>query len=194
MLRTSGASSGPSTEWMQQRDQSPMPNAHQEVPHLGEALSKHTSHLGTRTAGELQHLGHGAPQGGTSGQENLQDEGWGGQAGGSVGSEAGLGTLGMWEEDRGQGCGKAAECQRGRQAAPVVTFQLLCAESVTGRRHSPAEKCGEPGVIRACGPSSPLPSIQPGTGGTRRTFMSSPYPGQLLPPGPAPPEEGAPKR
>ena len=111
-----------------------------------------------------------------------------------MGSEAGLGTLGMWEEDRGQGCGKAAECQRGRQAAPVVTFQLLCAESVTGRRHSPAEKCGEPGVIRACGPSSPLPSIQPGTGGTRRTFMSSPYPGQLLPPGPAPPEEGAPKR
>lgn len=94
---------------------------------MGEALSKHMSHLGTRTAGELQHSGHGAPQGGTSGQENLQDEGWGGQAGGSVGSEAGLGTLRTWEENRGQGCGKASERQRGRQAAPVVTFQLLCA-------------------------------------------------------------------
>ena len=31
-------------------------------------------------------------------------------------------------------------------------------QSVTGRRHSPAEKCGEPGAIRACGPSPPLPS------------------------------------
>lgn len=67
-------------------------------------------------------------------------------------------------------------------------------QSVTGRRHSPAEKCGEPGAICACGPSPPLPSIQPGTGGTGRTSMSSPYPGQLLPPGPAPPDEGAPKR
>lgn len=113
MLKTSGASSGPSTEWMQQRDQRPVPNARQEVPPLGEALSKHTSHLGMRTAGELQHSGHGAPRGGTSGQENLQDEGWGGQAGGSVGSEAGLGTLGMQEVDREQGCRKAAELPAG---------------------------------------------------------------------------------
>lgn len=62
-----------------------------------------------RTAGELQHSRDGVPRGSTSRQENLRDEGWAGQAGGSVGSEAGLGTLGMQEEDRGQGCRKAEE-------------------------------------------------------------------------------------
>lgn len=190
MLKTSGASSGPSTEWMQQRDQRPVPNARQEVPPLGEALSKHTSHLGMRTAGELQHSGHGAPadrktfkmKGGEASLEDL----WG--------LRLGWGPWGCRRWTGNRAAERPQSCRQGRQAVAVVTCQLLCAELVTGRRHSPAEKCGEPRAIRACGPSPPLPSIQPGMGGMGRTSMSSPYPGQLLPPGPAPPEEGAPKR
>ena len=119
MLRTSGASSGPSTEWMQQRDQNPVPSADQEVSPLEEALrTSWERELQVNYSTRGTELPREAPADRKTfemkgGQASLEDL-WG--------LRLGWGPWGCRRRTRDRAAERLQSRRWGRQAAPIVTL------------------------------------------------------------------------